>query len=82
MNLAVVSTVISFACAIALGTIRPELDCWLRDRYTEDTELAGRDDEHQSGLTHPFDPGNPCDPSRVLADIRAKCALPNELKEN
>ncbi len=52
-----------------------DLVAFLRARLDEDEVSARLQDEHQSGLTHPFDPRNPCDPTRVTADVAAKRAV-------
>ncbi len=55
--------------------MRADLIVFLRARLAEDETMAWLQDEHQSGLTHPYDLNNPCDPTRVLADIAAKRRL-------
>lgn len=41
----------------------------LRVKLDEEQASVQAQDEHLSGLTHPFDPRNPCDPTRVFLDI-------------
>jgi hypothetical protein len=48
---------------------------FLRARLDTDESRARMHDVHDSGLTHPYDPSNPCDPTRVLAVIAAQRAI-------
>ncbi len=45
---------------------------FLTARWNEDERRARLEDEFEDGHTHPVDLTNPCDPTRVLADIAAK----------